>query len=209
MSEELANAIAELDENRALELVKQMLASDRDPLAILDECRKGIIIVGDRFESKEYFLADLIMGAEIFKNVNALLLPKLAGKAGAKPLGKIVIGTVKGDIHDIGKNIVVALLRANGFEVFDVGVDVPPSTFVNKVRETGATILGLSALLTIGFDSMKETVAEVKRAGLDKKVRVVIGGGPVDERVKEYTGADFRAADVMTGVELCRRLVAA
>nr|MDO8133150.1 cobalamin-dependent protein [Candidatus Njordarchaeum guaymaensis] len=156
----------------------------------------------------EYFLTHLMTSAEIFNDAMKLIEPKIkAAGSKTKSLGKIVFGTVKGDIHDIGKNIVETLLRCTGFEVIDLGVDVPPEKFVQALKDSNAEILALSALLTTSFDPMKETVNAVKKAGLRDKVKILVGGGPVDEKVVKYAGADGYATDAMNAVKLTESLM--
>jgi len=191
-------AMADLDEQRVQELVKAGLAAGVSPNALLDECREGMTLIGQRFETGEYFLSDLIMAGEIFKGAAADLAAQ--GGTSGPTRGKVVMGTVKGDIHDIGKDIVVTMLRGANYEVTDLGVDVEPTKFVAAVRETGATVVGMSGLLTISFDPMKETVAALKAAGLP--VKVMIGGGPVSEQVREYVGADALGVDAQAAVAL-------
>jgi len=189
MSDQLAMAISDLEEEAAVKFVGERLAAGTDPMAILASCQDGMTLVGKRYESGEYFISDLMMAGEIFKATTKPLASRIAtGTGGGK--GKIVLGTVKGDIHNIGKDIVVGLLRAAGYEVLDLGVDVPPQKFVDTVKETGAKIVGLSGLLTIAFDSMKETIAALAAAGLRPGVKVMIGGGPMTATVKDYAGAD-------------------
>ncbi|MBN2028353.1 MAG: cobalamin-dependent protein [Actinobacteria bacterium] len=201
MSDALATMLAELKEDETLAEVRRALDDSTDPLQLVEGLREGMSIVGKRFEDKDYFLSELIMSAEIFKGAIALIEPHLA--AGAGPVkGSVVIGTVKGDIHDIGKNIVATLLRCEGFDVHDLGVDTPPAAFVDKLKETGAPVLALSGLLTLAFDSMKETVESVTEAGLRDKVKVIIGGGPVNDKVVEYSGADAFGADVAQAIRL-------
>lgn len=202
MSDGLATAIADLEEAAALELVQARLDAGADPLAILASCREGMVTVGKRFETCEYFISDLLMAGEIFKRATQALMPHLrAGKI--ESFGTVVVGTVKGDIHDIGKDIVVSLLRAANYEVHDLGVDVPAQRFVDAVRETGAPVVGLSALLTTAFDSMKETVAALEAAGLRGRVRVMIGGGSVTPPVGAHVGADAVGHDAQAAVALC------
>jgi len=198
MASELTMAMADLDEQRVQELVKAGLAAGVSPNALLDECREGMTLIGQRFETGEYFLSDLIMAGEIFKGAAADLAAQ--GGTSGPTRGKVVMGTVKGDIHDIGKDIVVTMLRGANYEVTDLGVDVEPTKFVAAVRETGATVVGMSGLLTISFDPMKETVAALKAAGLP--VKVMIGGGPVSEQVREYVGADALGVDAQAAVAL-------
>lgn len=199
----LSDMLSELREREVLEMVRNALEEKVNPLSLVEELREGMAEVGRRFERKEYFLSELIMSAEIFKEAVVLIEPHLAAGQGENK-GDIVIGTVKGDIHDIGKNIVAALLRCNGYRVHDLGVDVAPEAFVTKLQETNARLLGLSGLLTLAFDSMKETVRKVEQAGLRDRVKVIIGGGPVNEKVVEYTGADAFGKDAAKAVELAR-----
>jgi 5-methyltetrahydrofolate--homocysteine methyltransferase len=162
-------------------------------------------IVGERYKAGDYFLSELIVSGEIFKDSMKLIEPHLEAGADAADRTKIVLATVKGDIHNIGKDIVAVLLKGAGFEVHDLGVDAAPDALVRKLQETGATILGMSGLLTPSFDSMKETVEALKEAGLRDKVKVVIGGGVVTNLVQRHTGADAFTDDGLEGVEICRR----
>ncbi len=200
----MGKLIAELDEESTLRAVREELDKGTDPLEVLADLQKGMALVGERFEAGEYFLPDLIMSGEIFKGAVALIEPLLSGRE-AKSKGTIVMGTVKGDVHDIGKNIVITMLRCNGYEVHDLGVDQPPRAFVEKARETGAPLVGLSGLLTIAFDSMKETVQAFADAGLRDRVKIIIGGGPVNQTVVEYTGADAWGRDPGEALRLAER----
>lgn len=204
MGKELAAAMADLDEQKVQELVEAGLAQGVSPHDLLDECREGIGIVGKRFETGEYYLSDLIMAGEIFKGAAALLTAQ-PGSAGGPTKGKIVLGTVKGDIHDIGKDIVAFMLDVNGFEVHDLGIDVPPQTFVDKVAEVEPEVVALSGFLTLSYDAMKETVTAIKAAGLRDKVKIMVGGGTVDEQVSQYAGADAFGADAMAAVTLAKQ----
>ena len=205
MAEDLVNTLADLKEQEAIKIVKDRLSAGEDPLKILGDARKGMEIVGSRFASGEYFIPDLVYSGEILKSVTELVKPKLTTTGEGKKLGKIVFGTVAGDIHDIGKDIVVFMLDVSGFEVHDLGVDVPVQKFVDKIKETDAPIVGLSGFLTLAFDSMKETVEAMKAAGLRDKVKVMIGGGQITEEVKTYTGADAYGKDAMAGVTLAKK----
>lgn len=205
MTEDLVSTLADLKEEHAMKIVKDRLSAGEDPLAILGDARKGMEIVGQRFASSEYFIPDLVYSGEILKSVTELVKPKLTGAAESKKLGKIVFGTVAGDIHDIGKDIVVFMLDVNGFEVHDLGVDVPAQKFVDKIEETGAPIVGLSGFLTLAFDSMKQTIEAMQAAGLRDKVKVMIGGGQITEEVTKYTGADAYGKDAMAGVTLAKK----
>jgi methylmalonyl-CoA mutase cobalamin-binding domain/chain len=196
--------LGDLEEDRLLDAVKKSLAAGDNPMAIVEACRNGMEEVGRRFSAEEYFVSELIVSADLFNSVMALLGPRLAAGANGGPKTKVVIGTVKGDVHDIGKDIVVAMLRCNGFEVFDVGVDAPPQAFVDKVRETGAGVVGLSGLLTVAFGPMEETVKALRQAGL--KAKVMIGGGMTNDKVREKVGADAWGHDAMEAVRLARSL---
>jgi methanogenic corrinoid protein MtbC1 len=205
MANELATAVADLDEGKVQELIDAALAGGASPSALLDECRNGMILIGQRYESGEYFLSDLIMAGEIFKTAASGLAAH--GGTGGLSKGTVVLGTVKGDIHDIGKDIVVTMLRGAGYDVEDLGVDVPAAKFIEAVKATGATVVGLSGLLTISFDPMKETVAALKATGLP--VKVMIGGGPITEQVRRYVGADALGADAQAAVALAGQWLAA
>lgn len=205
MSETLMDAIVELEEEQALALVRRSLQEGIEPLTIVEECRRGLEVIGERFGKGEYFLSELVVGGEIFKEAMQILGPSVAaGGQNEQPVGTVVLGTVKGDIHDLGKNIVGTMLQVNGFRVHDLGVDVAPHLFVQKVKETGARVVALSALLTISFDSMKETVAALSEAGLREQVQVMVGGGPVDDSVRSYMGADAYGKTAVEAVDLAK-----
>jgi methanogenic corrinoid protein MtbC1 len=209
MAKDLVNMLADLKEQEVIKIVKDRLSAGEDALKILEDARKGMEIVGKRFASSEYFIPDLVYSGEILKAVTEMVKPKLSKAGETKRVGKVVFGTVAGDIHDIGKNIVVFMLDVNGFEVYDLGVDVPAQKFVEKIKETGTPIVGLSGFLTLAFDSMKQTVDAVKAAGLRDKVKIMIGGGQITEEVRKYTGADAYGKDAMTGVALAKKWVGA
>jgi len=205
MAKDLVSALADLKEKEALKIVEDRLKAGEEPVKILDDARKAMEVVGKRFASSEYFMPDLVYSGEILKEITDIVKPKM-GKAGEiKRLGKVVFGTVAGDIHDIGKDIVVFMLDVNGFEVHDLGVDVPAQKFVEKMKETGAPIVGLSGFLTLAFDSMKQTIDAMKAAGVRDKVKVMIGGGQITEEVRKYTGADAYGKDAMAGVTLAKK----
>jgi 5-methyltetrahydrofolate--homocysteine methyltransferase len=209
MAGDLVNLLADLKEQEALKVVKDRLGKGDDALKILDDARKGMEIVGKRFASSQYFIPDLVYSGEILKVISEVVKPKLTKAAGTKKLGKVVFGTVAGDIHDIGKDIVVFMLDVSGFEVYDLGVDVPVQKFVDKIKETGAPVVGLSGFLTLAFDSMKQTIEAIKSAGLRDKVKVMIGGGQMSEEVRKYTGADAYGKDAMAGVSLAQKWISA
>ena len=200
---DLAKAIADLDEDRTLELIKDRLTAGVAALDLLRACQDGMGEVGRRFERDEYSVSDLMMSGEIFSLAAELLQPEL--KTGtAATAGTIVMGTVKGDIHNLGKDIVVNMLKAANFDVIDLGVDVPPEAFVEKLKETGATVLGMSGLLTLAFDSMKNTVDCIKAAGLRDRVKIMVGGRPVDANVCRYVGADNWSTDAQKAVRIAQ-----
>jgi methanogenic corrinoid protein MtbC1 len=205
MAKDLVNTLADLKEKEALKIVEDKLKAGEEPLKILDDARKGMEIVGQRFADSEYFIPDLVYSGEILREITELVKPRLAKAAEAKRLGKVVFGTVAGDIHDIGKNIVVFMLDVNGFEVYDLGVDVPAQKFIQKIKESGAPIVGLSGFLTLAYDSMKQTIEAMKAAGLRDKVKVMIGGGQITDEIRKYTGADAFGKDAMAGVTLAKK----
>lgn len=200
MSDQLKQALSDLEEETVLKLVQGRLDAGEDPMAIIASCREGMADVGKRYEANEYYVSELIMAGEVFKQAMAKIGEKFQTDSGPKR-GTVVVGTVKGDIHDIGKDIVVSLLQAGNYNVIDLGVDAPPEKFVEAVKDSGATVVGLSGLLTVSFDSMKETVDALKGAGL--QVKVMVGGGPVTEQVRAFVGADALGADAQAAVSLC------
>jgi methanogenic corrinoid protein MtbC1 len=204
MTGNLINSITNLQESLALQQVQELLASGNDPWEIIDACREAMQIIGKRFERGESFVPELVYAGEILEQITEIIKPNLTAGAPRKTLAKVVFGTVAGDIHDIAKDIVVFMLDINGFEVFDLGVDVPPQAFVSKVEEVGASILGLSGFLTLAFEPMKETIELIKSSELGSQTKVMIGGGPVDEQACRYTGADGWGKDAMAAVELAR-----
>jgi 5-methyltetrahydrofolate--homocysteine methyltransferase len=203
MSNELIQAIIEMREEDALALAQNMLSSGTNPLSVLDACREAMGIIGRQFETGESFIPELILAGEILRQISALVKPQLQQPAETTKLGKIVLGTVQGDIHDIAKDIVGFMLDINGFEVIDLGVDVPPAKFVEAVKQSGAKIVGLSGFLTLAYDPMKLTVQALKDAGLTG-VKVMIGGGQIDDQIRRYTGADAYGKDAVAAVAIAR-----
>jgi len=201
MPDNISSLIAEIEEEQTLEAVREALSRETDPLSLVAALRDGVAVVGERFESKEYFLPELIMAGEIFKEAINLIDPYLKGET-SDSRGTVVVGTVQGDIHDIGKNLVVTMLRCNAFEVHDLGIDVAPEAFVEKVRETGARLVGMSGLLTLAFDAMKNTVEALEEAGLRDRTKIIIGGGPINETVLKYCRADAYGKDPTEAVRL-------
>ena len=202
---DLSILLADLKEQEALDAVKKALDEGTDPMAILADARAGMKIVGERFGNEQYFIPDLIYSGEILKGIAALVEPHIKDSgADADKLGKVIIATVAGDIHDIGKDLVVFMLDISGFEVYDLGIDVPAQTIVDKVKETGATVVGLSGFLTLAFDAMKDTIDALSESGLRDNLKIMIGGGQIDDEVKKYTGADAYGKDAMAAVNLAK-----
>ena len=205
MKDDLLAAMADLKEEEALRIVKEKLTRGEEPFKILETARAAMEIVGNRFASGEYFIPDLVYSGEILKEITSIVKPKLTkNDVAVKRSGKFVLGTVAGDIHDIGKDIVAFMLDVNDFEVIDLGIDVPANKFVEKIRETNAEIVGLSGFLTLAFDAMKDTIEAIKAAGLRDKVKIMIGGGQIDDEIRKYTGADAYRPDAVSGVLLAK-----
>jgi len=205
MSKKLVSAIADMREEEALKLVREMVAEGTAPMEIVDSAREAMGIVGDRYEKGTYFLPELIMAGEMLGQITQIIKPELAKMPEVKRQGKVLIGTVKGDIHDIGKNIVSFMLDVNGLDVRDLGVDVPPQKFVEAIREFKPQVIGLSGFLTLAFDAMKETIDAIKAAGLREGVKIMIGGGQITDQIREYAGADAYGRDAMAGVSLAKK----
>jgi methylmalonyl-CoA mutase cobalamin-binding domain/chain len=209
LNSQLARLVADLEEDAVLQLVDQRIKAGDDPLKIIDECNQGMREVGLRYEKGEYFVAGLIMSGEIFREVVELVQPLLEKQSKGKVSGRVLVGTVSGDIHDIGKNMFGMLLACHGFEVIDLGVDVPPAVFAEKAVEAKPDAVGLSGLITASFEMMKETVSalreEAQKHGLS--FPIIIGGGMIDDQIRKYVGADYWMPDAMAGVRLCEELL--
>ena len=204
---QLVDWLADMNEDEALELAKRMLLQDgKNPMRVLDLCRTAMDIVGKRFEEGEYFLPELVLAGEMLDTIGAIAKPLIKQGDGEqiKKLGKVLIGTVHGDLHDIGKNIVSFMLDINGFEVKDIGIDVPVQTFIDEINAWQPDVVGLSGFLTLAFDSMKETITAFESAGLRGNFKVMIGGGQIDETVRAYTGADAFGVNAVEAVNLCK-----
>jgi 5-methyltetrahydrofolate--homocysteine methyltransferase len=204
---QLVEWLADMNEDDAFALAKKMLLEEgANPLRVLELCRNAMDIVGKRFEKGEYFLPELVLAGEMLENIGAIAKPLIKEGPGGEPkkLAKVLIGTVHGDLHDIGKNIVTFMLDINGFEVKDIGIDVPVKTFIDEIGQFQPDVVGLSGFLTLAFDSMKETIAAIQEAGLRDKFKIMIGGGQVDETVRTYTGADAFGTNAMDAVSLCK-----
>ena len=208
MAHELVEAMANMKEKEALQIVDDMLGRGEDPNKILDLSSEAMQVVGQRYQEGTYFLPELIMSGEMLRKIGEILKPHLAARTDqTKKLGIVVLGTVRGDIHDIGKDIVGFMLEVNGFEVYDIGIDQPEENFVKAVTEHKPQVLALSGFLSVAFDSMKSTIEQVEAAGLRKDLKVIIGGGQMDDTVRKYTGADAYGDDAMAAVAFAKQTV--
>jgi len=202
---EISEAITNLEEEKVLKLVKEKLDAGEDPIKVLEACRIGMTEIG-KGSGDTIFLTDLIMAGEIFNQAMELLMPKLVGAA-TESLGKVVIGTVEGDIHNIGKDIAINFLKAEGFEVIDLGVDVPAQKFVDAIKEHNPLVVGMSGLLTLSIEPMKKAIETIASGNLREKVKVIIGGERTDQSVCDYVGADAWVNDVIDGVKIIKNWV--
>jgi methanogenic corrinoid protein MtbC1 len=209
--DQLIGLLADLDEEAVLQLVRQRLAAGDDPLQIIEDSNEGLRQVGVRYEQGEFFVSGLIMSGEIFREVVELVQPLLERQANGQSAGTILVGTVSGDIHDIGKNIAGMLLACHGFAVIDLGVDVPPAVFAAKAIEIQPDVVGLSGLITASFEAMKATITALRAEAQAQRCSfpIVVGGGMIDEQICRYVGADYWVNNAMDGVRLCQRLLAA
>ena len=205
---ELSELLRDLNEQKFIELVDKQIEAGVPVMEIIEDCNAGMVAVGELFSQKKYYISQLMFSAEILKGAMKKLETLLAGEDNEGAQEKVIIGTVKGDIHDIGKNIVVTLLKGSGFHVIDLGVDVPAEKFVEAIKASGAKALGLSALLNFTYPEMKSVVDAVTAAGIRDQVKIIIGGAPVNEQVREFSGADYCAADAVAGVEICKQIYA-
>ena len=203
MAKTLNDALIELDRDTVMAIVKGKLEAGEDPLSILEEGRQGMTSIGDKYQAGDIFLAEMIISAKIFGEATDLLKPHLEKALPATPLGKVVLVTPQGDLHDLGKNFFGTFLTTKGFEVHDLGVDVDPAVIVESVREVKPDFVGLSGLITTVFASMKRTADALEAAGLRDSFKLMIGGGVTSEKVRELVGADFQTRDAMEGVEYC------
>ncbi|HPU01117.1 MAG: methionine synthase [Firmicutes bacterium] len=233
MLDKLYHAIVEMREPEALQLAEEALKSGISPLMLMDCCRQAVVEVGQRYQSGRYYLAELMLAGQMLTQISALfadsswaraglmlteqMLKEISGsreesaaategEGGQRPkLGRVLMGTVKGDIHDIGKNIVTFMLDINGFEVRDLGVDVDPQVFVKEAMSFQPHIVGMSGLLTLACESMEETVRALETAGLRENIKIMIGGAPINEQVREYTRADAWGKDAVAAVALAKK----
>jgi 5-methyltetrahydrofolate--homocysteine methyltransferase len=198
--------IVELNEDSVKELLKKRLESNENPLKIMDDVKGAMRIIGEKFSNKEYFLPELIMSGEILRDIFEFLSPKLKeSQITEEKKGRVLLGTVAGDIHDIGKDVVRFMLDANGFEVLDLGVDVPAEKFIESIKEFKPQVVALSGFLTLAFDSMKEIIQKFKEAGLRDSVKIMIGGGTVDNNIVEYVSADAYGESAVEAVALASK----
>jgi len=203
----LAAAIIKGDQNTAVNITKQALAEKMAPKSILnDGLIAGMDVIGARFKKNEVYIPEVLIAARAMKSAMEILEPELV-KAGVKPVGKFMIGTVQGDLHDIGKNLVAMMLKGAGFEVVDLGVDVSVDKFVEQAKANGTALIGLSALLTTTMPAMEKTIKALKDAGL--KTKVMIGGAPVTQSYADKIGADGYAADAASAVDIAKKILAA
>ncbi len=210
MSSSLTKNLIELERDKVLAEIKERISQGEDPMKIFNECKQGMETVGEKYKKKEYFLAELMLSGDLFRESVELIEPYLGEKKTEGDIkGKIILVTMQGDIHDLGKNILATLLKLEGFKVYDLGVDVSPDIVVEKVKEIQPDFIGFSALLTVTFDPMKEVINKLNEAGLHDKLKIMVGGGITTSLVKDYIGADFQTIDAMEGVQYCLELIKA
>lgn len=202
----LKNAIADLDDDKAYELINQVMADGGTEIdAAMKACQEGMSIVGERFEAQDYFVADLIFAGEIMSTAMNILRPALAARSTDQVSTRMILCTVEGDLHDIGKNIVKSILEASGFDVLDLGIDVSPDTVVATAKEQGISIIGLSGVLTLAVDAMKKTIEAFAAAGMREDVKIIIGGAPITEDIRRLVGADAWAINPQDTAQICRK----
>ncbi len=204
----LTRALADLQENEALEIVRLRMDRGDDPMQIIEDCQAGMREVGERYAQQRYFLSALIMAGDILRVIMEIVLPAVEAKYDRESAGRVLLGTVQCDIHDLGKNMLTMLLRSYGFTILDLGVDVPPERFVEAARDFEPHVIGLSGLITAAYESMRQTVSELRAMmAKDGSAIPILLGGQVDEQVCHFVGADYWTTDAMEGVRLCQRLV--
>ncbi len=204
---EIKEVLANLEEDKVYSAVRDKLSTGVSAKDVLKECQAGMKIIGDLYNKEEYFVADLMFAGEIMRNVMKILEPHMKGSGGVETLGTVVIGTVKGDIHDLGKDVVIITLQGNGFKVIDLGVDVPAEKFVQAIRENNPQLVGMSVFLTSCFPMSEGIVKAIDDAGLRDKVKIMIGGAPVTEVVAEETGCDYFGKDAASAVDYALKVV--
>ena len=208
--QDLVKAVADMMEDEAMALTKKYVEQGVPPLQIIDAYKEALGIIGKRFEQCIYFVPELILAGEMMKTASEIIKPVMKGSQGdveTPRIGRFLLGTVAGDIHDIGKDMVHMLMDINGFEVRDLGVDVPAQRFWDEYKDFQPDIIGMSGLLTLAFESMKEVADGLKEMGVRDKVKVIIGGGQMDQHACKYIGADAFVTDAVAGVNLCKKWV--
>jgi methanogenic corrinoid protein MtbC1 len=209
MNDKLVSIMADLMEEETISLANDLVKQGVNPMDILDDAGRAMTVVGKRFETGEYFIPDLMMAGEILKGVSEIVKPLLEKEGPSQKKGKVLIGTVAGDIHDIGTDIVQFMLDVSGYDVLNIGIDVPVTVFVEKIKEFKPQVVGLSGFLTLAFDSMKKTVEAIEAAGLRKDIKIMIGGGQIDEEIRKYVKADAYGKDAMAAVTLSNQWIRA
>jgi trimethylamine corrinoid protein len=207
MDQELVSLMSDLKEEETYARVEALLASGADAMSILEDARSAMEIVGKRFEVEEYFIPDLVLAGEILRAISDKVKPLLNQGEAAVKKGRVLIGTVVGDIHDIGKDIVTFMLDVNGYEVLDLGINVPINAFIENIRQFQPQVVGLSGFLTLAFDAMAKTVRAIEEAGLRGNLKIMIGGGQMDHEVCKYAGADAYGKDAAAAVNLCKQWI--
>ncbi len=205
--QDLVKAVSEMMEDEAMALTKKYVEQGVPALQIIDAYKEALAIIGKRFEECTYFVPELILAGEMMKSATEIIKPVMkSGQAGleTQSIGRFLLGTVAGDIHDIGKDMVHMLMEINGFEVRDLGVDVPAQQFWDECKDFQPDIIGMSGLLTLAFESMKEVADGLTKMGVRDKVKVIIGGGQMDEHACKYIGADAFVTDAVAGVNICK-----
>ncbi|MCI1946060.1 MAG: cobalamin-dependent protein [Clostridium luticellarii] len=205
----LTQAVGDLDEDKVFEMLKDFVNSnpeEEEAQKVVNACQDGMATVGDLFDSGEYFVGDLIFAGELLNNAIDVLKPVIGSESSNK-LGTIVLGTVQGDLHDIGKNIFRSMAEAAGFEVYDIGIDQSAAAFIDKIKEVNPQIVGMSGVLTLAIDSMKNIVNEIEKENLKDKVKIIIGGNPVTKEACEHVRADAFTTNAAEGVKICKEWV--
>jgi trimethylamine corrinoid protein len=205
MLDRLIKSIVEIKEQESIQITMKLIENGEDPMRILDASSDAMKTVGELFESEEYFLPELMLAGEILNQITVEVKPLLQSKTEKKSQGRVLIGTVKGDVHDLGKNIVTFLLEANGFEVKDIGVDISPDVFIEEIKRFQPGVVGLSGLLTLAYGSMKKTVDAIEEAGLKDQIKIIVGGGQMSEKVCEFIGADAYGKDAQAGITYVKK----
>ena len=205
MDKQLIDAVSEIDEVQAHRLVEEMVARGKDPREIVNALNNALQCVARRYEKGEYYIADLIMAGELVTNLFKIAGMDYSAAAARAPRGKILVGTVYDDIHDVGKNIFVSMLRSEGFEVVDLGTDVPTEDFIETIRREKPAILGISGILTSVIENIKEVIDAITAAGLREDIKVILGGALAGKEYADYVGADGFSSDAIEGVEICRK----